>query len=238
MPARTPLVQLAPLTCSLYSLARVIPRACINTNAFMHDVSVVLPATLSPHVRSLADEYRFSRLFVAPSESSLASKANKTGSTSPPRTGIRRLASPESRDHRTRRITRIHDALNRYSSSGNNDEGSDSADQLGAARRAGFRITPRHDQTLSSAILGLGSEVPTRPSQDATMRDALRISSRPEDRRRERIEERMQSLFGSAWRDLQRDSSYEAVGLNDNEQDVEAYVSSRGGRAARRARIV
>jgi hypothetical protein len=182
------------------------------------------------------------RLFVAPTESSLASKAAKTTSTSPPRSGIRRPASPESRDRRTRRITRIHDALNRYSSSGNNDEGSDSPDQYSAARRAGFRITPRHDHIVTSGIPSLGGEDQYGPNAlarvESVMRRAFsRHSTGLDQEQRQRVEERFQSLFGSTRRDAERDNSLEALGLNDNEQDAEAYML-RGGRPARRARIV
>lgn len=119
------------------------------------------------------------RLFVAPVESDLPSKAaDKNGATSPSRSGIRRHVRPDSRERRAaiRRHMSIRDRLA-------NGSLRQSASLPGRDGRedGGVRIIePLHMEDLR------------RPRP---FREVLRDMARTDDRSRERFEEQLHSLF-------------------------------------------
>ncbi|KAJ4267606.1 hypothetical protein NW762_003717 [Fusarium torreyae] len=137
-------------------------------------------------------------LFIAPVESDLPPKAaDKTGATSPPRSSIRRNARS---DHRAgsraahRRLFTLRDRL---------------AD---GSLQQSSNLTSRDGRSLPWAEAGFPPDAETVRGPDGLrrprpFRDVLREMTRSDDRRRDQLEEQINSLFRDGGSSRERDTS-------------------------------
>ncbi|KAM0555157.1 hypothetical protein ACHAPJ_006509 [Fusarium lateritium] len=137
-------------------------------------------------------------LFIAPVESDLPPKAaDKTGATSPPRSSIRRNARS---DHRAgsraahRRLFTLRDRL---------------AD---GSLQQSSNLTSRDGRSLPWAEAGFPPDAetirgPDGPRRPRPFRDVLREMTRSDDRRRDQLEEQINSLFRDGGSSRERDTS-------------------------------
>lgn len=126
------------------------------------------------------------RLFMEPVESDLSNKtAAKAGAASPPRADSRRTSRSEIRDRRNsirRAGVRIYSPAQRT-----------------MPRNARERLLPWVESPMSRDQDPIGAAAADRRS--GMFREALREMTSSDERRRERLEERMSSLFNNNWRD-------------------------------------
>ncbi|KAF4971350.1 hypothetical protein FSARC_1782 [Fusarium sarcochroum] len=137
-------------------------------------------------------------LFIAPVESDLPSKAaDKSSATSPPRSSIRRNARPDYRAGSragSRRLFTLRDRV---------------AD--GSLQQSG-NLTSRDGRSLPWAEAGFPPDAETIRGPDGLrrprpFRDVLREMTRSDDRRRDQLEEQINSLFRDGGSSRERDTS-------------------------------
>ncbi|KAF4994800.1 hypothetical protein FDECE_13005 [Fusarium decemcellulare] len=164
-------------------------------------------------------------LFIAPVESDLPPKAaDKSRVTSPSRSGIRRHARPDSRERRA--AMRRHVSIRDRVTNGSLRQPSTLTGREGRmapwAAEAGF---PPDVETI------MGPDGLRRPRP---FRDVLREMTRADDRRRDQLEEQINSLFrdSGSWQERETSS-----GLPDDETDLGWWAFEPRPRFAR-ARIV
>ncbi|KAH6968289.1 hypothetical protein HG530_007615 [Fusarium avenaceum] len=122
-------------------------------------------------------------LFIAPVESDLPSKAaEKSSATSPPRSSIRRYSRPDLRRASQRRLVSLRDRL-----------------ASGSAQES-ISLTSRDGRPLPWAEVGFPPDAETTRGSDGLrrprpFRDVLSEMTRSDDRRREQLEEQINSLF-------------------------------------------
>lgn len=126
------------------------------------------------------------RLFIEPVESDLPNKTStKAGAASPQRADSRRMSRSEIRDRRNsirRAGVRIYNPSQRT-----------------IPRNARERLLPWVESPSSRDQDLIGAAATDR--QAGMFREALREMTSSDERRRERLEERMSSLFSNSWRD-------------------------------------
>ncbi|KAF7545807.1 hypothetical protein G7046_g9469 [Stylonectria norvegica] len=149
-------------------------------------------------------------LFIAPVESDLPSKSTaKNSATSPSRAGIRRGELPNNRERRaiSRRNGRIYNSIGdslRQQSAGPADG------HLLPWVESGFPTDRSPGSSPDRETLGGDGVLRPRP-----FREVLRELARSDDRRRERVEEQMSSLFGDNWQEAGETPTAQATERQD-----------------------